>query len=301
MEYFVGSSRKIQEIKKLATIVANSSSPLLIYGETGTGKEVLVRYIHKVGNRKNKPLVIQNCAAVPSNLLESTLFGTVKGAFTEANNKKGLFEIADGGILYLDELNSMPIELQGKLLRVLEDGIVRRIGSLSEVKVDVKVIASVNVEPKKCIEKGILRRDLFYRLNVFYIKIPELKERKEDIKELCSYFIDLFNKKLNKNIKGISQEVMEYFFNYDWPGNVRELKNLIEAVVNLKDEGFITLEDIPEYIKKERKGLEEMIKDFEKELIKEALSLYDGNITKAANFLKIPRQTLQYKIKKYGI
>lgn len=301
MEYFIGKSNKIKEIKAYAQKISNSPSPLLIYGETGTGKEVLVKYIHDIGNRRTKPLISQNCAAVPSNLLESILFGTVRGAFTEALDKKGLFELANGGILYLDELNSMPIELQGKLLRVLEDGIVRRIGDLKEVKVDVRVIASTNVEPEICIEKGLLRRDLFYRLSVFYIQLPELKERKEDIIELCDYFINAFNRKFNKNILGISQEALEYFYNYDWPGNIRELKNVIEAIMNIKDEGFITPKDLPHYIKMEHKGLEELVSEYEKKLIEEALALYNGNVSKAANFLKIPRQTLQYKIKKLGI
>ncbi|MCX7904057.1 MAG: sigma 54-interacting transcriptional regulator [Caloramator sp.] len=301
MEYFIGKSNKIKEIKDYAQKISSSPSPVLIYGETGTGKEVLVKYIHDIGNRRTKPLISQNCAAVPANLLESILFGTVKGAFTEARDKKGLFELADGGILYLDELNSMPVELQGKLLRVLEDGVVRRIGDLKEVKVDVRVIASTNVEPEFCIEKGLLRRDLFYRLSVFYIKLPELKDRKEDIIELCNYFINIFNKKFNKNILGISQEVLEYFYNYDWPGNIRELKNVIEAIINIKDEGFIETKDLPDYIKKEHKGFEELVKEYEKRLIEEALSLYNGNVSKAANFLKVPRQTLQYKIKKLGI
>ncbi|KRQ87766.1 Arginine utilization regulatory protein RocR [Caloramator mitchellensis] len=298
---FVGKSKETIKIKEYAEKIANSDSPILIYGETGTGKEVLVDYIHKVGNRRNRPLVVQNCAAVPANLLESILFGTTKGAFTEATDKKGLFEVADDGIIYLDELNSMPIELQGKILRVLEDGMVRRIGGLTEIKVDVRVIASVNTEPFECVNKGFLRRDLFYRLNVFYLKLPELKDRKEDIKELCEYFIKYYNEKFKKHVKGISNEVVEIFYRYDWPGNIRELKNVLESVMNFKDGGVITIEDVPEHLIVNEKGLAEMIEEFEKSKIAEALSLNDYNISNAAKYLKIPRQTLQYKIKKYGL
>lgn len=298
----IGDSSIMLELKSYALKVASTSSPVLIYGETGTGKELFVQAMHNASPRRNGPFVAQNCAAFPSALLEGILFGTAKGSFTGAEDRAGLFEIANGGTLYLDEINSMPLELQPKLLRVLQDGIIRRIGDMEERKIDVRIIASTNIDPKYCADKGIIRKDLYYRINVVNFRIPELKERKSDIPSLVNHFISKYNKKLNADVKGITYDALEKFIIYQWPGNVRELQNAIEEIMNTKKYGYIEISDLPENIKSAKKvSLNSAIDNFEKNLIKEALSLYKNNISKAAEYLEIPRQTLQYKIKRYGI
>jgi len=222
----------IEKIKELYATDLN----VLIYGETGTGKEIIAQSIHNMSNRKNKPFIAQNCAAIPENLLESILFGTTKGSFTGAVDRVGLFEQANGGTLLLDELNSMPIHLQPKLLRVLEEGCITRIGSHIEKKVDVKVISTVNVEPTLLIEQKKLREDLFYRLCRISVYIPPLRERKEDILFLANHFINVHNFSKNKSAK-LSMEVKEIFKRYRWDGNVRELKNIIESAFDVLKNG----------------------------------------------------------------
>lgn len=298
----IGQSSEMLKLKAFAIKASGSPSPVLIYGETGTGKELFVQSIHNSSQRKNKPFIAQNCAAIPGTLLEGILFGTVKGSFTGAEDRMGLFEIADGGTLYLDELNSMPMELQAKLLRVIQDGMVRRVGDLSERKVDVRIIASTNVDPAICVKEGIIRTDLYYRLNVISLKIPELKNRKSDIPMLIDFFITKYNSRLNMRIRGIAKDALECLISYDWPGNVRELEHVIESIMNLKESSFIEMEDLPDNIRNRNvKGLSESIDEFEKKMIVEALKLWDKNISKTADYLRIPRQTLQYKLKKYGI
>lgn len=298
----VGQNDEMLRLKAYALKASASSSPVLIYGETGTGKELFVQAIHNSSQRKEMPFIAQNCAALPSTLLEGILFGTVRGSFTGAEDRPGLFELANGGTLYLDELNSMPVDLQPKLLRVLQDGLVRRVGDIKEKRVDVRVIASVNVDPLICMKSGLIRSDLYYRLNVISLKIPELKSRKSDIPIMIDYFIEKYNKKLGSKIRGITKGAMAKCLSYGWPGNVRELEHVIEAIINLKESGYIELDDLPEnIILSEELSLSVEIERAEKNIISDAMKIWNNNVTKAAEHLGVPRQTLQYKIKKYGI
>lgn len=298
----IGQNSDILKLKAYALKAAGTSSPVLIYGETGTGKELFVQSIHNSSSRKYKPFIAQNCAALPSTLLEGILFGTVKGSFTGAEDRPGLFELADGGTLYLDELNSTPLDLQAKLLRVLQDGVIRRVGDIKEKVVDVRIIASTNIEPEKCVAEGIIRKDLFYRINVIYLKIPELKKRKSDIPILVEHFIEKYNRKFNLKLKGITKAAMERMLSYDWPGNVRELQYVIEGLMNMKESEYIECEDLPEYIKNNgSRSIFQLLEDNERSIILDAMKLWNSNISKTAEYLKIPRQTLQYKIKKFQI
>lgn len=308
------------KLKERAKMVGNSSSPIFVFGETGTGKELVVQGIHNTSNRRNEPFIAQNCGALPKNLLESILFGTVKGSFTGAKDKPGLFELADGGTLFLDELNSMGLELQSKLLRVIEDGVIRRLGSVKTQHVDVRIIAASNIELRELVEKKQLREDLFYRLNVIYFRIPPLRERKNDIPMLVEYFINNCNNKMNKSIKGVDQQVMKYFLQNDWPGNVRELENIIESVMNFVEGEYISLEDLRNntflFMNKDKDknkdkfldssilkdvGLKDCVEEYEKDLIKSALDESGQNYAEAARILKMPRQTLHGKIKRYEL
>jgi len=300
-------NHSLQNTKNLARRIAKSSSSVLIYGETGTGKELFVQSVHNESPRKKGPFIAQNCAALPESLLESILFGTTKGSYTGAVDRAGLFELAHQGTLFLDELQSMPLSLQAKLLRVLEDGYVRRIGSSESKKVDVRVIVAMNEKPMKCVQEQRLREDLFYRLNVFSLEIPPLRERKEDIIPLAQYFMSKFKQHLKIDVKGISKEVKKLLVQHNWPGNVRELKHVMEYALNVVDGEYITVQCLPEYfqfkqiksVPKENKSLREELAELEKKRIEEALYFHDGNVLKAAQYLKIPRQTLQYKMKRY--
>lgn len=309
----IGASELMLKLKKDALTVSSSPSPVMVYGETGTGKELLVHAMHNASTRRDKPFIAQNCAALPETLLESILFGTVKGSFTGAENRPGLFEIANEGTLFLDEINSMSLQLQAKLLRVLQDGNVRRIGDNKIIHVDVRVMTAINTDPMKALEEKTIRNDLFYRLSVISMKVPPLVDRKEDIIQLINYFIDKYNEKLQKNVKGISDEVKNFFMFYHWPGNVRELEHTIEGAMNIVDEEYVDIKSLPYYLgeiykKSENvtttnaiKPLRETLQDVEKKILKQALNKSDGNISHAAQILDIPRQTLQYKIMKYRI
>jgi arginine utilization regulatory protein len=312
----MGKSQSLKDSINKAVRASLSNSSVLIYGETGCGKELFAQSIHFNGTRKDKPFIPINCAAIPSSLLEAMLFGTVKGSFTGAENKKGLFEDANGGTILLDEINSMDVSLQSKLLRVLQEGYIRPVGSSSIVNIDVRVIATLNEEPEKLIKEGKLRKDLYYRLSVIRIDVPPLRQRKEDTAVLSDYFVAHYNKLLGKNVIGIDQEVTDIFYNYDWPGNVRELKNIIEAAMNMIETSqYITKEFIENRITKNLNidqvcGMEINLKDLsidenleaiEKNILKEALKTYEYNITKTSEYLKISRQNLQYKIKKYKL
>lgn len=298
----IGNSDTLLKCKEKAYRASKTSSSVLIYGETGTGKELFVQSIHNNSERRNKPFIAQNCAAMPANLLESMLFGTAKGSFTSAENRKGLFEIADGGTLYLDELNSMPIELQAKLLRVLQEGSIRRVGDNNLKYIDVRIIASLNEEPEGIVECGKLRSDLYYRLNVVRIDIPALRKRKEDIPLLINHFINKYNEKFDSSIEGIEKKALDQLIQRQWEGNVRELEHFVERTFNFKKEGLILFEDIEDEFKiKSGKAiipLRQRLEEVEEDYIKEAMILSDGNVSKAAKLLDIPRQTLQYKIKK---
>ena len=305
----VGENKEMVKLKSLTLKAAKTEASVLISGDTGTGKELFVHSIHNASDRRNSPFITQNCAALPVNLLEGILFGTIKGGFTGAEDRPGLFELADGGTLFLDEINSMPLELQSKLLRVLQDGSIRRVGATSTTKVDVRIIAATNIPPEEAVNNRQLRRDLYYRLNVISFQIPNLRDRKDDIVILTNFFIDKFNKRLGKKVKGVSPEVLDIFENYRWDGNVRELEHLIEGIMSVRDIEIIETKDLPykfqenkDYINKtHEKPLNQVLEETEKEIIKSALRKTQNNITKTAELLQIPRQTLQYRLKKLDL
>ncbi len=309
----IGQNKEMLKLKSLGLKAAISDSPVMIAGSTGTGKELFVQSIHNSGNRKYKPFIAQNCAALPSNLLESILFGSVKGSFTGAENRPGLFELANGGTLFLDEINSMPLELQTKLLRVIQDGRVRRVGSSSTTDVDVRIISAINTDINNVVETKQIRQDLFFRLNVITLVIPELSKRKEDIPSLADHFIKKYNDKCNKFFRGISREVLDIFLDYSWPGNVRELEHAIESAISLYDGEIIREEHLPFQFKNYQinnsfimdtstiQPLSQAVERVEKDIILSALEQTDYNISKAAKLINIPRQTLQYKLKKLDI
>lgn len=313
----IGISSSLQKTITWAQRAARTNSPVLIYGETGTGKELFSQSIHNASPRRKRPFLAVNCAAIPENLLEGILFGTVKGAFTGAVDRPGLFEQAAGGTLLLDELNSMSIGLQAKLLRVLQEGTVRRLGGVAEIPVDVRVISNLNVEPTLAIEKKQLREDLYYRLSVVYLKIPPLKERKEDIPLLAKHFITSYNTKMGKQITEIATDVMEMFIKYSWPGNVREFQHAIESAMNvLTDEETILLpEHLPAHIRRkldpnpqdsrklnlylENEPLSKTLEKVEQQVIFQALERNQWNVSLTARQLGLRRQSLQYRVKKY--
>ncbi|MEC2916978.1 sigma 54-interacting transcriptional regulator, partial [Bacillus cereus] len=305
-ETIVTNDTRFKQTKELAQKVAPTDANVLIYGETGTGKELFVQAIHEASKRKNKPFIAQNCAALPESLLESLLFGTTKGSYTGAIERAGLFELVDGGTLFLDELNSMPLDLQAKMLRVLEDGVIRRIGDNKTRKVDVRVITAMNQPPEICLRENKIRTDLYYRLNVFSLYIPPLRERTEDVLLLASYFLKEYNKSYKKVVLQIDEEAKDRLQAYQWPGNVRELKHTIEHAVIIAEGNTLTANCLPRTFRKEKfskkKGimpLREALHQTEKELIDQALIETEGNILQAAKMLGIPRQTLQYKLSKY--
>lgn len=301
------------DIKKKILKISKSNSPILIYGDTGTGKEMIAQSIHKNSTRSSKPFISQNCAAIPSTLLESILFGTLKGSYTGAENRKGLFESADGGTLFLDEINSMEISMQAKLLKAIENQEIRRIGSTESIKVNVRIISAVNKPPLESIIENKLREDLFYRIGVIQINLPNLKDRKNDIEFLSEHFIRKYNKKMGKSIIGLDESVKKIFKNYNWPGNIRELKNVIESSFNLTYDNIIKVDDLPDYmfsvksdtlnipdIITSEKSLTELIENYEKDIIEYAIK-NSHNITEAAKILKISRQALNYKLSKYNM
>lgn len=242
-------NRQMKESIEKAKILATLPNPTLIYGETGTGKELFAQSMIAYCKVPKSKVVIQNCAAVPENLMEAILFGTVRGAYTGAENKKGLFEQADGGVLFLDELNSIPYNVQSKLLRVLQDGTFRPLGSNKDKRVSVKIIGAMNIEPVEAIDNGIIRKDLFYRFSSGLITLPPLRERKEDIALFIKYYVDYYRRAYSKEIDGVDDEVKALFMNYSWDGNVRELSNTIESMVtSLSDGRILTKKQIPKYM-----------------------------------------------------
>lgn len=316
----LGQSPELLTAIDHARRAARTSSNVLIYGETGTGKELFAQSIHNLSNRK-KQFIAVNCAALPEQLLEGLLFGTTKGGFTGAVDRPGFFEQANGGTLLLDELNSMPLDLQAKLLRALQEGSIRRIGATKEIAVDVRVIATVN-NPVEAIQRHFLREDLYYRLGVVTICIPPLHERPEDIPVYVNHFIEQYNRQLGLTVIGLSPEVSAAFQRYRWPGNVRELAHAIEGAMNLmRDEREIAIPNLPMLFRAnlfagatemagprsgrtgERRKISLTVAQeaLEKERIINALAAADGNITHAAASLSISRQVLQYKIRKYGL
>ena len=312
----VCQSKAMQNVIRKCHVFARSDSPIMVYGETGTGKELFVQSIHNASTRASGPFVAINCAAIPENLLESMLFGTEKGAYTGAEKRPGLFELADGGTLLLDELNSMSLMLQAKLLRVLQDGMIRRVGGTEEKKVDVRVISNVNIPPEKALADGIIREDVFYRLSVISVTIPPLRERREDIPLLARTFFVSMNRKLGKNITRLSDRVLSLFYLYDWPGNVRELQHCVEHAMNLvgPEESEISVSHLPEYFLRqiksasddfempgESKGLEQFLHQAETTLISYTLKKNGGNISRTAKELGVNRQNLQHRLKRLKI
>ena len=313
LDDIVTSSTKINEIKKQIPMISNTDSAVMICGETGTGKEMIAQSIHTSGVRCGANFVSQNCAAIPENLLESILFGTERGGFTGAEDKAGLFEIANGGTLFLDEINSMELGMQAKILKAIEEKQIRRIGGNKSISFDVKVISAVNKNPIACIREGSLRQDLFYRLSTVFIEVPALRNRTADIPVMTNYFINEYNKKMNKNVTGVTDEVMELFCQYSWPGNVRELKNVIEGSFNVIRSREIGLESLPSYLTShfenekfmvinydDDQSLTEKVEEYEKRLITWALNS-TKNMSLAADKLKISKQALNYKLLKYGL
>ncbi|MBZ4662533.1 MAG: hypothetical protein JG776_215 [Caloramator sp.] len=300
----IGKSENFLKAIEIAKKTSRADSTVLILGESGTGKELFARAIHNESKRKKRPFVAVNCAAIPESLLESELFGFEEGAFTGAKKggKIGKFELAQGGTLFLDEIGDMPLHLQVKLLRVLQEKYIERIGSNRQIEVDIRIIAATHKNLDEMVLKGEFRQDLYYRLNVIPIKIPPLRERRDDIKVLMDYILNKCCLKLNKNIKGFTEDVYEIFLNYHWPGNVRELENIIEYLVNMENGEYITYDKVPEKLKS-KKGQDITIFDLkyhEKNLIKEALQKFNSK-DEAAKALGIGRATLFRKIKEYGL
>lgn len=302
---------KIQELLRILPKIAESNSNVLITGESGTGKEFFATALHNLSPRKENNFVAINCASLPEGLLESELFGHMKGAFTGAvSNKQGLFEIANRGTLFLDEIGDMPLSLQAKLLRVIENGTFRRVGGTEDIKVDVRIIAATNKNLQDEIGSGRFREDLFYRLNVIPIHLPPLRERREDIPLLIDYFL----KKFSKTPKKVSPGAMKVLMNCPWKGNIRELENAIERIVLMTDQEEITVSDIPEDIislptestalpmlTENGVELDRIIEEIEKRYIREALRLSKGNKTEAAKLLNITFRSLRHRLYKYGI
>ncbi len=308
-DVFVGKSEAVQETIKLVNKVAQTDSTVLITGETGTGKELLTQTIQQNSHRKDKPFIPVNCAVLSREIFESELFGHEKGAFTGAKDtRQGRFELADGGTLYLDDVDDIPLDLQVKLLRVLQEREFERVGGSQAIEVDVRVISSTKADLKKLIKEGKFREDLYYRLNVFPIHIKPLRERKEDIPVLIDYFIN--QQSLQESVR-VPDNVLNRLVEYDWPGNVRELKNIVERLLLLSENGVIKMSSLPaEIYKPEREkqpsqlgedSLENMVRNYEVGLIQQALEKTNGNKAKAAELLAIPATTLRSKISKLGI
>ncbi len=299
----ITSNPQMIQILNIAERIASSPVTVLIQGESGTGKELLSRFIHEKSNRKNKPFIAINCAALPANLLESELFGYEKGAFTGASSRRiGKFELANGGTLLLDEISEIPINLQAKLLRVLQEGEIDRIGGSYPVPVDVRVIATTNVDLEEAVEKGEFRKDLYYRLNVISLELPPLRARKEDIVQLAEFFINKFNGLNGTSIKGLTREAEEALMDYQWEGNVRELENVIHRAVLLCSGDVITPEELYLPARKKPRGKEMPLvplKEMEKILIERALEETSGNRTRAAKVLGISVRTLRNKLSEY--
>ncbi len=330
----IGVSRKITELMKFVyKVAASEAGTILIQGESGTGKDLVAKAIHYRSSRAERPFVAINCSAIPETLIEAELFGHEKGAFTDAKAmKKGLFEMADGGTLFLDEIGELSPLLQAKLLRVLEDQVVRRVGGVRDIQVDVRVIAASNRDLEKEVREGRFRQDLYYRLAIIAIYLPALRERKEDVGPLVEFFLAHYNRKFRKNVQGPNEETRRLLLNYDWPGNVRELKNALERAMILEEGNQLRAEDLPFSVASGRGGAVPVetkmgapvpeaqpapgkrrlpalsipeggtsLEDVEHALVEMALQQSHGNQIKAAKLLNISRDALRYKMKKFGL
>jgi two-component system response regulator AtoC len=309
----VARSEAMAQVFDLVEKVADHKTTVLITGESGTGKELIAKAIHSNGGRASATMVSINCGGIPENLLESELFGYKKGAFTDATkNKLGRFEEADGGTIFLDEIGELPLALQVKLLRVLQEEEITPLGSTGSKKIDVRVIAATSKDLYWEVEENRFREDLFYRINVMKIHLPPLRERRGDIPLLIGYFIDLFNKKLTKSIEGLSSEAMPILMGYSWPGNIRELENVMERAVLLSKGRWVTPADLPPSVTSDQRvplsvspedtlSIKKASKRLERDLIQKALELTGGNRTKATKILEISRPMLISKIKEYKL
>jgi DNA-binding NtrC family response regulator len=305
-EDFIYAAEKMQNVVSLVVRIAKTDSTCLIRGESGVGKEVIVNLVHGLSERLNQPLVKVNCAAIPDTLLESELFGYEKGAFTGAYQRKaGKFELANKGTIFLDEIGDIPLLLQSKLLRVIQEREVERLGGLRPVRVDVRIITATNKNLEEEVKNGAFREDLFYRLNVVTIDIPPLRERKEDIPLFLDFFLKKYNDRHKKTINGFTKEARDVLIKYDFPGNVRELENIIERAVVLTRGEYISKEDLPSLAEGEQSVTEGTIRDVvgatERKMIMEALMKADWVQTRAASIIGISERMLRYKIKKYNI
>jgi len=308
----VGASKPMQEVMRVIEMAAPSSASVLITGETGAGKEIVARTIHKLSPRANAPFVAINCSAIPETLMESEIFGHERGAFTGAAERRiGCFELADGGTLLLDEIGEMPAPTQAKLLRVLEDRKVRRLGSKSETPVDVRVLAATNKDPEQSVASGGLRQDLYFRLNVFHIHLPPLRDHKEDIPILAEHILRDVNAKHGKNVRGIGAEVLDIFMSHTWPGNIRELRNVLERAAIMSEKDLIMRSSLPgEFGKITGKSSSDLsgirfpvgttVDAMEKELILQTLQATGNNKTRASELLGVSLKTLHNKLKEYG-
>jgi PAS domain S-box-containing protein len=316
----IGESEKMRDLMEFVRkVAASEATTILVEGESGTGKDLIAKTLHYESSRQAQPFVAINCSAIPETLLEAELFGYEKGSFTDAKaQKKGLFELAPGGTLFLDEIGEMPLVIQAKLLRVLEDQTFRRIGGLKDITVDVRLIAATNRSLADAVREGLFRQDLYYRLNVIPIAIPPLRQRGDDILPLAEFFVRIYNRKFRKSVKGLTAQSERLLRQYHWPGNVRELRNAIERAMILEDSGYIRPDYLPLAVTGGngsgspeegrpsviREGIPDQgisLQDTEKMLIEQALRKTRGNQTHAARLLSITRDTLRYKIKKYGI
>ncbi|WP_308647261.1 sigma-54 interaction domain-containing protein [Paenibacillus oleatilyticus] len=314
----MGSDPTFRQAISLAKKATRTQSPIMICGATGTGKELIAQSIHNASIRRDKAFIAINCAAVPKDLMEGLLFGTQKGAFTGAVDRPGFFEQADEGTLFLDELNSLDISLQSKLLRVLQDRKIRRVGGDVEQEVDARIITAMNMMPSEALQSGIIRSDLFYRLNVVTIVMPSLQERKSDIPELANHFIQHFNNLFGMDVKGISDPAMQKMMQNHWSGNIRELEHAIESAFNMMDGGQDLIQEyhLPAYVFQTKKeeislaspadfsqeiDLPKMLEELERDAIMTMLDKCQGNVSKTAEALGLRRQALQYKLDKYNI
>jgi DNA-binding NtrC family response regulator len=307
----VGSSREMQEVMRQVEMAAPSTASVLVTGETGSGKEMVARSIHMLSPRADRPFVAINCSAIPESLMESEIFGHEKGAFTGAAERRiGCFELADGGTLLLDEIGEMPAQTQAKLLRVLEDHKVRRLGSKVETPVDVRMVAATNKNPEQAVADGHLRQDLYFRLNVFHVHLPPLRDHKDDLPLLIEYLLAEISEKHGKKVSGVGADVMDLFKSYPWPGNVRELRNVLERSAIASDRGTITRQHLPSEFGRARAkssaGLGAIrfpvgttVDAVERELIVQTLAATSQNKTRAAELLGISLKTLHNKLKEY--
>ena len=313
-EDIISENPLMRRVKEKIAKVSRTDSPVMIYGKTGTGKEMVAEAIHTGSARRGKPFMAQNCAAIPANLLESMLFGTVRGSFTGAEDKKGLLEAASGGTVFLDEINNMDMALQAKILKAIEEQKIMRVGDYEQRPIDVRIVAATNEDPLLLVKKHLLREDLYYRLRVIQIDLPALVERQSDIPLLTEYFINKYNKLMHRNIAGVDEDMMDFLLRREWKGNIRELENTIECAFNFAEGAYLTLDDLPWLEQETEAGegyenfdvnddrtLKELLQEYECEAIREALTAAGGDVRKAADMLGLTRQNLHHKLKQYRL